>query len=130
MALEVVYNFIKICRNLNPTLDTDACLIALSDNAQENYHQFSRFIEQCFNTMLSIMHRLGHCACDQRLIDIIYEVILLRDYLNYEEEDTGGHIATFRRAVAQPGKNNFYYLKVKIIKNQYSIINYNKILIF
>lgn len=126
---EVIRKFIAICRYLNPTLDTDAFLTAMTGDANHNYVVFQRFAGECSNTILTILYQLGHCAGDKRLIAIIADWVSIREEFGHHEEDEGGYIAAFRQAEMQrSGKIIFYYLKVVIIKFNI-VIKYNNIFI-
>ncbi|TGZ52773.1 Retrovirus-related Pol polyprotein from transposon TNT 1-94 [Temnothorax longispinosus] len=59
---------------------------------------FSRFAGECSNTLLCVMHELGYCKRNQRLVDIILAHLEMREAFAHKEEDAGsGHIARFLR---------------------------------
>jgi len=94
--------------NLNGKLVATDYLSRLS-NDEENYKVFERFSRDCSNTLLCIMHSLGHCEDDEMLVKIISRHLEVRIYFEHEEDDAGGHIADFLRRIQnrrERGKKN------------------------
>ena len=69
----------------------------MSDNDEKNYSIFGNFAGECSSTLLCIMHKLGHCGGDARLMEIISHHLEVRECFNHEEDDVGGYIADFKR---------------------------------
>jgi len=55
--------------HLNGKLVAADYLSRLSDNDEENYKAFEKFSRECSNTLLYIMHNLGHCGDDEMLAE-------------------------------------------------------------
>ncbi|XP_011859145.1 PREDICTED: uncharacterized protein LOC105556661 [Vollenhovia emeryi] len=68
----------------------------LSDDVEKNYDAFWAFALASSNTLLCVMHSLGYCAQDHRLITIIGEILEMRADCGHVESDAGRHIADFR----------------------------------
>jgi len=104
---ELLRKFIIVGCNLNAKLVAAKYSSNLSDNDEKNYKVFENFSRDCSSTLLSIMHRLGHCGEDQTLIEIIARHLEVRQYFDHEEDDVGGYIASFmRRNGRERGKKN------------------------
>jgi len=104
---ELLRKFFIVGCNLNGKLVAAEYLSSLSDNDERNYKIFERFSRECSNTLLCIMHSLGHCGEDQTLVDIISRHLEVRMCFEHEEDDAGGHIANFmRRNGRERGKKN------------------------
>jgi len=85
--------------NLNGKLVAAKYLSKLSDNDEENYKVFKRFSRECSNTLLCIMHSLGHCGDNETLIEMISRHLKMRIYFEHKEDDMGGHIAVLIRRI-------------------------------
>jgi len=68
-------------------------------NAEENYKIFERFSRECSNTLLCIMHSLGHCGDDEMLAEIISRHLEVRIHFEHKEDDAKGHIADFMQRI-------------------------------
>jgi len=64
---ELLSKFFIVGCNLNGKLVAAEYLSRLSDNDKENYKVFERFLRECSNTLLCIMHNLRHCGDDEML---------------------------------------------------------------
>lgn len=103
--------------NLNKKIDVGEYLSRLSDNPEKNYNIFEWYTRECSNTMLCIMHKLGHCGGDRRLEEIISRHMIVRECFNHEEDDAGGHILDYYRRTrsgSERGKHSYLKLHVKI----------------
>jgi len=96
---ELLRKFFIVGCNLNGKLVAADYLSRLSDNDEENYKVFERFSRECSNTLLCIMHRLGHCGDDEMLAEIISRHLEVRIHFEHEEDDAGGHIADFMQRI-------------------------------
>jgi len=106
---ELLHKFFIVSCNLNGKLVATDYLSRLSDNDEENYKVFERFSRECSNTLLCIMHSLGHCGDDETLVKIISRHLEVRICFKHEEDDAGGHIADFMRRIQnrrERGKKN------------------------
>jgi len=106
---ELLRKFIIVSCNLNAKLVAADYLRDLSDNEENNYKIFERFSRGCSSTLLCIMHSLGHCGNDQRLVEIISRHLEVRQCFDHEEDDAGGYIASFLRRIQngrERGKKN------------------------
>jgi len=98
MALrELIRKFIIVGCNLNSKLVAAEYSCYLSDHDEHNYKLFERFTRECSSTLLCVMHRLGHCGNDRRLMEIISRHLEVRQCFDHEEDDVGGYIASFLR---------------------------------
>jgi len=95
---ELLRKFFIVSCNLNGKLGAAKYLSRLSDNDEKNYKVFERFSRECSNTLLCIMHSLGHCGDDQTLVKIISRHLEVRIYFEHED-DARGHIADFMRRI-------------------------------
>jgi len=96
---EVLRKFFIVGCNLNGKLVAVEYLSRLSDNDEKNYKVFESFSREFSNTLLCIMHSLGHCGDDRTLVEIISRHFEVRIYFEHEENDAGGHIANFMRRI-------------------------------
>jgi len=96
---ELLRKFFIVGCNLNGKLVAVNYLSRLSDNDEENYKVFERFSRECSNTLLCIMHRLGHYGDDEMLAEIISRHLEVRIHFEHEEDDVGGHIADFMQRI-------------------------------
>jgi len=101
MALrELLRKFFIVDCNLNYIINGKLVaaeyLFKLSDNNEENYKVFERFSCECSNTLLCIMHSLGHYDDDETLIDNL-TYLELRIY--FEKNDAERHVAAFMRRI-------------------------------
>jgi len=100
MALrDLLKKFIIVGCNLNSKLVAAEYLSYLSDDNERNYKLFERFTRECSSTLLCVMHRLGHCGNDPRLLEIISCHLEVRQCFDHEEDDVGGYIASFLRRI-------------------------------
>lgn len=112
MALrDIVKRFIIVACRLKNRQNAEEYLAALTNNDEENYSVFWRFAGACLETLLSVMNEFGHCERDNRLIEMIREIIEVRQNFDVTEEDEGGHVAAFlRRNARERGKRNYDYV--------------------
>ncbi|XP_050457844.1 uncharacterized protein LOC126854804 [Cataglyphis hispanica] len=65
----------------------------LSDESLKiNYNVFWKFACNSSNTLLAILYSLNHFGDYDKLLYIAGEIVEMREALNHEEEDAGGHI--------------------------------------
>jgi len=96
---ELLRKFFSVGCNLNEKLVAAEYLFSLSDNDEENYKVFKRFSRECSNTLLCIMHSLGHCGDADMLVEIISRHLEVQIYFDHKEDDVGGHIAEFMQCI-------------------------------
>lgn len=95
MALrETLYKLFTVCSNLNSKSNVRGYLTVLSADDDENLALFSRFAGESSSTLLSILYELGYFANEVRLLNLVREILEMRDAFGHEEEDAGGHIAS------------------------------------
>jgi len=100
MALrDLLRKFIIVGCNLNSKLVAAEYLCYLADDDEHNYKLFERFTRECSSTLLCVMHRLGHCENDPRLMEIISRHLEVRQFFDHEEDDVGGYVASFLRRI-------------------------------
>jgi len=113
---ELLRKFIIVGCNLNAKLVAAEYLSDLTDNDENNYKVFVSFTRECSSTLLCIMHSLGHCGCDETLVEIISRHLEVRLFFNHEEDDAGGYIDSFMRRIQngrERGKKNQLNLYIK-----------------
>lgn len=92
----IISKFFIIACNLNRKIVKGQYFKKLSNNSENNYNLFEEFARECSNTLLCIMHGLGHCGNDARLKSIISRLVKARHGNRaFFESDAGGHIADF-----------------------------------
>jgi len=84
---ELLRKFIIVGYNLNSKLVAAEYLCNLLENNEKNYKIFESFSRECSGTLLCIMHSLGHCGNDQRLVEIISRHLEVRQCFDHEEDD-------------------------------------------
>lgn len=94
----IIAKFFIIASNLNKKIEKGRYFKKLSNNNENNYALFEEFARVCSNTLLCIMHKLGHCDNDVRLENAISRLVeARRGNTAFFENDAGGHIADFLR---------------------------------
>ncbi|XP_071629527.1 uncharacterized protein [Temnothorax longispinosus] len=95
----ILVEFLKVSCNLSNCLNEQREFVeAVTNDEEANYQLFARFAGECSTTLLCVMHELGYCRGNKRLVNIISNILDMREALGHEEEDAGkGHIARFLR---------------------------------
>jgi len=101
---ELLQKFIIVGCNLNSKLVAAEYLRNLSADDEKNFKLFENFSQECSSTLLCIMHSLGHCGNEQRLVEIISRHLEVRQCFDHEEDDAGGYIASFLRRIENGGE--------------------------
>ena len=104
----ILIDFFKVSFNLSNrvnTIDQREFVEAVTNDEEANYRLFSRFAAGRSSTHLCVMHELGYCKKNERLVNIIWEELNVRDAWGHDEEDAGsGHIGRFLRGIGRAGK--------------------------
>lgn len=96
MLRDVIAKFFIVGCNLNKKIVKAHYFRKLSRDNTSNYVLFDKFASECSSTLLSVMHRLGHCNGDVTLENILRRHVETRRASNtFFENDAGGHIADF-----------------------------------
>lgn len=117
---QIITEFFVIACNLDRSIEKRLYFRDLSYRDEANYNLFAKFATACSNTLLCMLHKLGHCGGDNRLENIIRELVQKREALaarkEYYETDAGGYVNTFlQRNGVEEGKLTInMYLKQSI----------------
>ena len=94
----IISNFFIIACNTDKSIKKKKYFYRLTRDDESLYKLFKEFVSECSNTLLCIMHKMGCCAGDMRLENIIScQIDSRRSVRGFFENDAGRFIADFLR---------------------------------
>lgn len=110
---EVIEKFIVAAGAFNQKLNVDGYLSSVSDDCAENFRVFSRFANECSDTLLCHLALQGYCRGHSRLLNLIAQQIFVHESFGHSERDVTGIISGFLQRYEQAGKHR----ELKLNKN-------------